>query len=460
LFRKIVQKLQSARRSFSVNWSPADDFWYSIPGTKTVAGADVSAWSAMQVSAVYACVRVRAETIASVPWHLYRRQAGGGRNKTVAVDHPLYSVIHDAPNPEQTAFEWREMMVGHLSLRGNAFSYIERDIYGWPVALWPIHPESIRPRRLDSGEVIYDATMQGGQSRTLRAWDVLHLRGLSDDGLNGLGPLQLAVQTIGASIAADEYAARFWANDGTPPGVLTTSNQIGKSAEESRQMKEAIRQKWKESMTGTNRHMIPVLDMDLKWQSVGVDPETAQALETRNFQVSDIARVFRVPPHKIGQLDKATFSNIEHQSIEFVTDTIRPEVVRIEQAMNRALLLDGDRLDFFIEANLEGLLRGDIKSRYEAYKIGLSYGWLSPDEIRSFETMNPQPDGMGAHYWMPTNMAPVRMILDGEVPTGGTPIDGRPAPPAGTEGDAMAARIKAAEMMASRLNGNGTVKHE
>ncbi len=432
----------SAARAFGVSYGPADDFWYSTPGqTATFAGVPVTAETAMRTSAVYACVRVLAETIASLPLHVYERSDTGARQKRRATAHPLTPILHHRPNPNQTSFELREMLMGHCSLRGNAYTYIDIDRAGRIAALWPMHPAAVTPRYDANDQVVYDYRPLGKSMVTYQASRVMHWRGLSDDGLTGLGPLQLARDQISASRAADEYSGRFFANDGTPQGILRTDGKLGRTVEEYKKYRDAVKADWKESNTGKNRHTVPVLDQNLQWQSVGVDPESAQMLETRNFNVSDIARIFRVPPHKIGQLDKATFSNIEHQAIEFVMDTIRPWCVRLEQAMARALLTEDEQDRYFIEFNLEGLLRGDIKSRYEAYKIAWMLGWFNADEIRDLENANPMPGGLGQHYWAPVNQAPIQMILDGKIGASASPAnDGSAGTPAGREA-AIAAAI-------------------
>lgn len=396
---RIAADLIAGRRAFGVTYQNFNQIEQLFPGISD-SGERIDALAAMQTGAVYACVHVISETIASLPIHLYEKTRAG--RKQVAVGHPLDELVHRRPNQNQTPFEFFEMLAGHFSLRGNAYALIARDGIGVS-ALIPMHPAQMSPIRLDNGRIVYDY-IDRGSTRRYSADEILHIKGLTDDGLIGIGPLQLARTAIGSARSTERYAARFFANNGRPSGVLKTDSQISTDPEKSKAIKEQIRADWMAMVAGERQHGVAILDQGLGWQEVGVAPEDAQMLETRKFDAINIARWFRMPPHKIGALDRATWGNIESQNIEFATDTIGPPCGRIEQYLDRALLTPEQRQRFYFKFNLSGLLRGDIKSRYDSYAIARQWGWLSINDIRSLEDMNPI-DG-GDEYLSPLNMTP------------------------------------------------------
>ncbi len=366
-------------------------------GTPSASGKHVNETLALSYSAVYACVRVIAETIASLPWIVYRRLPDGGKER--AVSHRLYSILHDAPNPEMTRVEFVETIVGHLELWGNAYAEIESDGSGRVTALWPLRPDrmTVLEPTSERGRMYVYALADGSQT-ALTPGKILHFRGLGGDGRFGYSPIRLAREAIGLGLAAEEFGARFFANDSRPGGVLQHPGRLSESA--AKRLKES----WEDLHRSlTNKHRVAILEEGITWQSIGIPPEDAQFLETRKFQTEEIARIFRVPLHKIQNLDRATFSNIEHQAIEFVVDTVRPRCVRLEQRVNQQLFSDTFRQTHFSEFLLDGLLRGDIKSRYEAYQSARYAGWMTTNEIRERENLNPI-DG-GDALWMPVNMA-------------------------------------------------------
>jgi len=404
-----IDRLFGERRATEQSFVDAPKDWMiEIFGGRSSAGVAVTANTAMKFGAVFACVRIIAETIGSLPLPVYRRLEGGMKEK--AADHPLYAVLHDRPNPEQTAMEFREMQQGHLTLRGNCFAQIVRNGAGRVKELWPIHPDRVRVRRVN-GSLVYTVgpsaqAMNAGtgptltQQVSLSAEDVLHIRGLSSDGVMGLSPVQVASEAIGLALAQQEFNARFFSNNASPNGILKHPANLNPDT------RKAIKQSIDEQTRGLSRsHRWMLLEGGLEWTQVGLSMRDAQFIQGAQLSIRDIARIFRVPPHKIGDLEQATFSNIEQQAIEFVTDSIRPWAVRWEQASANKLLTEQERnAGYFVEMNLEGLLRGDIQSRYQAYAIGRQWGWLSADDIRERESLNALPDGQGKVYLMPMNM--------------------------------------------------------
>ncbi len=375
-------------------------------GYESSSGVLVNADSAMTVSAVYACVRVLAETVATLPLFIYQRTTDGGKSKESR--HPLYGLLHDAPNDWQTSVEWREMMMGHLALRGNAYSYLDFAGNGYPLRLIPLHPDKVRPfwdgPNLDI--IRYEITDNAGHFAVYPMERILHLRGLSSDGLMGISPIGVARESIGLAKATEEYGARLFSSYGRPGGILTHPAKLTPEAAK------RLRDSWQASHAGLpSAHKVAVLEEGMSWHQVSMNAEDAQFLQTRQYQITEIARLFRIPPHMIGDLSRATFSNVEQQSLEFVTHTIRPWLVRWEQALSRSLLpkADHDR-GYFIEFLVDGLLRGDIASRYQAYSIGRNNGWLSANDIRRLENMNPLPDRQGDLYLVPLNMVPAETL--------------------------------------------------
>ena len=350
---------------------------YSFFFGGTASGKTVNERTAMQTTAVYACVRILAETIASLPLNVYRSTDSG---KEKAIDHQLYYLLHDEPNPEMTSFVFRETLMSHLLLWGNAYAQIIRDGRGKVLALYPLLPDRMTVDRTTDGQLYYEYRKDSGYV-ILRPEDILHIPGLGFDGLVGYSPIAMAKNAIGMAIATEEYGGKFFANGASPGGVLEHPGVVKDPAR--------IRESWNAVYQGSgNAHRIAVLEEGMKFQSIGIPPEQAQFLETRKFQTEEICRIFRVPPHLVANLDKATFSNIEHQSISFVVHTIRPWLVRLEQGMNKALLSPSEKGQYFVGFVVDGLLRGDYASRMQGYAIGIQNGFLSPNDVRTLENMN------------------------------------------------------------------------
>ncbi len=362
---------------------------YSFFFGSTNSGKTVNEKTAMQTTTVYACVRILAETIASLPLHTY---INTDNRKEKARDHPLYSLLASSPNPEMTSFVFRETLMGHLLLWGNSYSQIIRDGHGKVVALYPLLPDKMRVERSEKGEIYYIYNSEG-KDYLLRNTEVLHIPGLGFDGLIGYSPIAMAKNAIGMALATEEYGAKFFANGANPGGVLEHPGVVKDP--------HRIRDSWNQVYQGTsNSHRVAVLEEGMKFSPIGIPPEQAQFLETRKYQTEEICRIFRVPPHLVGDLERATFSNIEHQSISFVVHTIRPWLVRIEQSINKALFSDSEKGKYFVSFLVEGLLRGDYESRMRGYSIGIQNGFMSPNDVRSLENMNPIPLDEGGNTYM------------------------------------------------------------
>lgn len=373
----------------------------------STSGKTVTERSAMQMTAVYSCVRILSEAVAGLPLHLYKYTDSGG--KAMALDHSLYRLLHDEPNPEMSSFVFRETLMTHLLLWGNAYAQIIRNGKNEIVALYPLMPNKMSVDRDENGRLYY--TYYRGSDKaiknkefavTLQPSDVLHIPGLGFDGLVGYSPIAMAKNAIGMAIACEEYGAKFFANGAAPGGVLEHPGTIKDP--------QRVRESWQSTFGGSgNANKIAVLEEGMKYTPIGISPEQAQFLETRKFQINEIARIFRVPPHMVGDLEKSSFSNIEQQSLEFVKYTLDPWVIRWEQSIQRSLLNSEEKKKYFAKFNVEGLLRGDYQSRMNGYAIGRQNGWMSANDIRELENLDriPAEDG-GDLYLINGNMLPLK----------------------------------------------------
>ena len=361
----------------------------------------------MQMTAVYSCVRILAEAVAGLPLHLYRYTESGGKEK--AIDHPLYLLLHDEPNPEMSSFVFRETLMTHLLLWGNAYAQIIRNGKNEVIALYPLMPNKMEVDRDEYGQLYYkyqrsneEAPTMEGSSVILKPCDVLHIPGLGFDGLVGYSPIAMAKNAIGMAIACEEYGAKFFANGAQPGGVLEHPGTIKDP--------QRVRESWQSTFGGSgNANKIAVLEEGMKYTPISMSPEQAQFLETRKFQINEIARIFRVPPHMVGDLEKSSFSNIEQQSLEFVKYTLDPWVIRWEQSIMRSLLTPEEKKTYYAKFNLDGLLRGDYQSRMNGYAIGRQNGWMSANDIRELENLDRIPAEEGGDlYLINGNMLPMR----------------------------------------------------
>lgn len=379
---------------------------YSFYMGGSSAGKNVNERSAMQMTAVYSCVRILAEAVAGLPLHLYRYKEDGGKER--AIVNNLYHLLHDEPNKEMSSFIFRETLMTHLLLWGNAYAQIIRNGKGEVVALYPLMPNKMQVDRDENGELYYIYTRSSDEAKTMEGVtvyltprDVLHIPGLGFDGLVGYSPIAMAKNAIGLAIATEEYGAKFFANGAAPSGVLEHPGTIKDPSR--------LRENWNSTFGGSaNSGKVAVLEEGMKYTPISISPEQAQFLETRKFQIDEIARIFRVPPHMVGDLEKSSFSNIEQQSLEFVKYTLDPWVIRWEQSLSRALLNEDEKRKYFFKFNLEGLLRGDYESRMSGYAVARQNGWMSANDIRELENMDkiPAEDG-GDLYLINGNMLPL-----------------------------------------------------
>ena len=364
----------------------------------TAAGKTVNERSAMQLTAVYACVRILAEAVAGLPLHMYRCGKNGSKEK--AVEHPLYFLLHDEPNPEMTSFVFRETLMTHLLLYGNCYCQIIRDGRGQVAALYPLMPNQMSVERDEKGQIYYTYLRSGEEAATMNNGtvyllpeDVLHIPALGFDGLVGYSPIAMAKNTIGMGLACEEYGAKFFANGAAPSGVLEHPGTVKDISR--------LRESWNTIYGGSkNAGKVAILEEGMHYSPISISPNEAQFLETRKFQVDEVARIFHVPPHMIGDLERSTFSNIEQQSLEFVKYTLNPWVCRWEQALTRSLLSPREKREYCIKFNMDGLLRGDYQSRMNGYAVGRQNGWMSANDIRELENLDRIPAEQGGDLYL------------------------------------------------------------
>lgn len=371
---------------------------YSFFFGRSTSGKVVNERTAMQTTAVYSCVRILSEAIASLPIHVYRYTETG---KEIVYDHPLYYLLHDEPNPEMTSFVFRETLMSHLLIWGNAYAQIIRNGSGRVLGLYPLLPDKMEVDRDENGRLYYIYTRNSDENPNfdeygrvyLRQEDVLHIPGLGFDGLVGYSPIAMAKNAVGMTMACEEYGASFFENGATPGGVLEHPGVLKDPAK--------VRESWHSVYGGSrNSGKVAVLEEGMKYQQIGIPPEEAQFLETRKFQINEIARLYRIPPHMVGDLDKSSFSNIEQQSLEFVKYTLDPWVIRWEQSLQKALFLPQEKKQYFVKLNVDGLLRGDYQSRMNGYAVGVQNGFMSPNDVRRLENMDLIPDELGGNRYL------------------------------------------------------------
>ena len=358
--------------------------------TKT--GIRVNPDNALGVAAFYAAVRVITDTLSMLPLFIYRRRRDGGKERDTS--HYLHELLFVQPNPWQTSMEWISMMTGHALMRGNGYSRIVQGPRGFVDQLVPLNPTRTMPRLLDNGELVYEVMDQKGNKEVLPKSEVFHLRSFGD-GIQGIPLLGLMRETLGLAMAAEIYGNRFFKHAGAPSGVFQHPSTLSDPAQE------RLVHNFNRTYGGAdNAFKVMVLEEGMQWHQVGMNHEDAQLLETRKFTVTEIARWFRIPPHLIGDLERSTFSNIEHQALEFVQYSLLPWVRLWEKTILRDLIID--QRQNFAEFTVDALLRGDTKSRFESYQVAIQNGIMSANEVRSLENLNPRAGG--DKFMTPLNM--------------------------------------------------------
>jgi len=356
-------------------------------GTLSGTGVYVSPESALRYTTVLICVRVLAESVASLPCLLYKKRADGGKDR--ATEHPLYKVLHDQANAWNTAFEYTEGTMVNLSTRGNGYSYVERNRKGQTIGLVPLNPDGVTISQAIDWSPKYEVIMPDNVRAKLSTKDMHHIRGPLPRGYIGRSMISLAKEAIGLGMAAEAFGSNMYRNGVKPSGILKHPKVIGPSATEN------LRQQFSDRYAGLENSGKPlILEEGMDWVSMNIAPKDAEFIDSRKFQRSEIAGIFRVPAHLVNDLEKATFSNIEFQTLDFIIHSLRPWLVRWEQAINRDLLTDQDRADgYFCEFLLDAMLRGDTKSRYESYSSAIQNKWMTANEVRIKENMNPREGG-------------------------------------------------------------------
>ena len=407
--------------SASVDGVASESQWnMAIGGTKSRAGVRVDEKATLSLPATMQALRILAGVFAMTPRHFYARKADGRDHLS---DHPLQRLIHDAPNSFQTAFEFFELSMQDMMLTGNFFAYVSRDMAGQPVALTRLRSLVKVAEYFDRREgytLFYDATLPDGTNGRFPAREILHVRGFSRDGLQGVSPMTYMRDAIGGAIATADHAARYFGEGAKPEIVLTSKQKISPEA------RRAIKSDWTSTYAGPTGDKVAVLDQELTPEFLSHDNQESQFVETREFQVVELARIWGVPPHLIFDLSKATFSNIEQQSLEFVIYHLGPHYERFAQALTRAFAPDGHYFEHLTDA----LVKGDLKTRMEAYWLQRQMGMVSANELRQRDNQNPIPGAAGSEYWRPANMA-----LAGTPPAAPAmpPIGRQPEPAAQSE---------------------------
>ena len=423
------------------------DAWLTtvLGGAQTDSGVLVDEDKALTLAAVWACHRVLAETLASLPLPVYRRLTPRGKERFP--QHDLYEVLHDQPNREMTSFAFRETLMHHLVGWGNAYAEIEYDRAGRVIGLWPLLPDRTWPVR--KNKVLSFMTRVNNRDIKLSADRVFHIHGLGFNGMVGYSPIAMHRESIGLGLAAQTFGARFFGSGAKPGGHLEYPGKF-RSAEQKRD----YARQFDEAQSGlTNAQRTLILDQGMEFKTTSIPPDDAQFLQTRDFQVRDIARIYRVQPHMIGDLKDATYANIEQESISFVVHTMRPWFVRWEQAIRRDLIRPQDQDRVFAEFLVDGLLRGDAAARFTSYNIARNGGWFSANDIRALENMNPLPGKSGDLYLVPLNMVPADQLLEDQAATPGGDGNTPPAAASARERRSLGARKRIQRSYAQLLKG-------
>ncbi len=398
-----LEKRSTTRRLMS-NLDDPDHTFFNLMMPYVNSGVAVNENTAVNASVVWRAVTLLAGTIASLPLPVYKRLQPRGKER--AGNHPLYYKLHNRPNSEISSFEWRIMGISNQLLWGNWYNEIER-VNNIPVGLWPISPWRVKPVRSTGGELFYNIKLPDGGEKTIPRYNMFHVKNLYIDGDVGKSCLAAGREAIGLGLAAEEFGARFFGSGASVGGIVEYPGKLKDDARE--RFIKAVQEKY----SGLGKaHRLMLLEEGLKYHQVGIPPDQAQFLQTRKFQVAEIGRFFFITQlHKLGDLDKSSFNNIEHQGIEFVVDTIRPLLVNIEQEINHKLFYDAGSPDYFAEFVIDGLLRGDSAARAEFYNKLFQIGGLSVNDILELENRNPIGDE-GNERFVPMNMIPLKRALE------------------------------------------------
>lgn len=441
---RLVEQVRNALRSYW-GWGAGDAQYKSLFGSGlSASGEPISEYLALNLSAVWAAVTVIAGSIASLPLIHYRKT---GRGKARYEESRLYKVLHDQFNPEMTAMKGRETMQQHVLLWGNAYAEIQRDGAGRVSALWPITPDRVLPDRSASGALVYQVRAQDGTTTTLPASEMFHLRGLSYDGIVGYSVVRKARESMGGALAAERFVNTAYANGSWFGGAIQHPRALGEKALQ--HIRDGIEARHKGASKAGG---VLILEEGMTWVNTSMSLKDAEFLSARKFSVTEVARWFNIPPDKLRDLEHATYANIEAQAIDFVVNTLRPWLVNWEAECNQKLIPALESRQQFCEHLVDALLRGDTTARYQAYNVGRQGGWLSVNDIREFENMNPLPADVGDVYLIPMNMVPANRIdelIDAQVAPDPAPVVAAAPAPDPAAADRVAAL--AADLLASVL---------
>lgn len=379
----------------------------------STAGINVNAETAVRFTTVLICLRVLAESVASLPCILYKRNKNGGRDR--ATDHPLYRVLHDQTNSWNTPFEYLEGTMTNLATNGNGYSFVDRNSKGQTVGLIPLNPSGVMIEQGRDYAPVYTVTMPDNWRGKISYDQMHHIRGPLPKGYVGRSMINLAREGIGLGLAAERFGGQIFTNGAVPSGVLKHPKTLTQPAQD------RLKLQFAEKQTGEGQRTPLFLEEGAEWVQTSINPDDAQFLETRKFQRAEIAGIFRVPAHFVNDLEKATFSNIEHQSLDFVIHSLRPWLKRWEQAINRDLLAPSERGDYFVEFLIDDLLRGDFKTRMEAFALQIQNGIRSPNEVRAIENLNKREGG--DEYWKPAAYADPVKLAAAKAPTNTAPLE-------------------------------------
>lgn len=379
IFDSLVERRQSPENPATSLANPDAWLWDAFGAQRTIAGARVNEKTALKLSAVWAAIHILAETLGQLPLSLIRKT---GSDKEQARDDPRFSLLHDQPNSEMTSINWRSTVQGHVVVSGNGYNWIMRNQAGLPIELIPLMPHVTSLKRENGALVYHSRTNVAGSEVNFRLnpADVLHIPGLGFDGLSGYSPIRMQAEQLGAGIATQEFASRFFGNSANISGVVSVPGKI--------QDLSKMRKEWNAAFAGENQMKTAIVDQGAGYTRIGIPPEDAQFIQTREFSIDEVARMYRIPPHMLARMGQATFNNVEHVGIDFVTYTMLPWLTRWEQELNRKLLTVEERKTLFFKFNVTGLLRGDQKTRFDSYHAAITDGWLTRNEARNLEDFN------------------------------------------------------------------------